>query len=255
MLTLRDEFFDIAEHLDDVSKLSFTTTCTLLCEMRCKFVYDTDVYVCEIVHLSYFDQFKSVIAFMDAACPLPKNVVRLHVVERISDYCCNFHIGWLTASNDVTVPPTVTHLTIGSTWDQVTSAGIDVCIGGCRYSMEYVYFYIPDSVLYLEFGDFFNRTIQDIIPSFVTHLTFGSNFCASLDGMIPPSVTHLSVTDFVDISNISVSTLTIKDPFFDRLDNIHESVKTLIIKSDNNDYEISNDILSRVKLVRVTSKQ
>ena len=168
MLTLRDELFDIAEYLDDANKLSFTATCILLCEMRCKLIYDSNVYVCGITHLPYFDQFKSVVAFMDADYSLPKNIEQLHIVERICDYFTDVDIDRFICSDTVTVPSTVTHLTIGSTWDQVISLNIDVCNSPAIYSLENLKFCIPNSVSHLEFGDFFNRTIQDIIPPSVT---------------------------------------------------------------------------------------
>jgi len=120
----------------------------------------------DIIDHPYFDSFTNIVVDEYSGGKFPKSVTHF---KFIADELF-----------DISIPPTVTHLTFG----------YDFCgrIDGR----------IPESVTHLKLGNYFNKTIVDCIPQFVTHLEFSGCFNQPIFGCIPKSVTHLTFGDCFD---------------------------------------------------------
>lgn len=62
--------------------------------------------------------------------------------------------------------------------------------GSNKYE-HYPIIWLPNGITHLEFGTFFNQSIEDAIPKNVKNLKFGNYFNQKVYNYIPDSVTHL----------------------------------------------------------------
>ena len=100
----------------------------------------------------------------------------------------------IIVENQVYILNKITHLTFDDNFDQP----IINIPNTVKYLTFGFYFnrsinnVIPNGVIHLIFGCKFNLIIRDTIPNSVTHLTFGCKFYVSKMDIIPNSVTHLT---------------------------------------------------------------
>jgi len=150
------------------------------------FDFDQPIKDCipsSVTHLTFGDHFDQPIK----DC-IPSSVTHLE-----------FGFGFNNSING-SIPPSVTHLIFGYYFDRsirgnipfgVTHLVFDVSfnkrIKNSKDHMGRIVRAIPASVIYLEFGNYFNQAIKDYIPSSVTCIKFGYHFNQSINGL-PSSV-------------------------------------------------------------------
>jgi len=171
MLTLHHELIvEICEFLSDRGKIRLSIVSKKMDKIKYTLIYHEKKHVQEIVHLPYFDNFRSV-EISDTTNIFPKYAKYVYFKS------CHFGIP-ITKYDPIqmikNIPPSVTHLEFNASFNEPIDK-------------------IPQSITHLSFGPNFNQSIKGCILSSVIHLKFGSHFRQSMKDSIPTSVTHLEL--------------------------------------------------------------
>lgn len=229
MLALTDDaVLYICERLSDYAKIKLSETNKSLSNLKYKFTFYDMILVDKITHLSYFDNFQSVI--VNKCIMIPKKCKNvgikvytaddLQMLQKISE--SKITVTHLLIKRDLNdnvckhIPSTVTHLKF---------------IDGFNAPVRD----LPNGLTHLTFIGTFNQNIGRLIPASVTHLTFGNNFNQSIEDCIPSSVTHLKFGSAYNknignsISN-SVTHLTFGTGFSQDINSLPSSITHLTIR-------------------------
>uniref|UniRef100_A0A6C0C967 FNIP repeat-containing protein n=1 Tax=viral metagenome TaxID=1070528 RepID=A0A6C0C967_9ZZZZ len=192
---IKDVVCYLCEYLDDYQKIHFFSICKRMNKFKKDVSFDQKIQIKKIISLSYFNNFKNIIALTNTI--YPNNVVNLTIP--FNEFDGNMMPKTLTHLRLIgsyqtfltPIPSSVTHLSFGDHFNQPIKC-------------------IPSSVTHLAFGRDFNRSINGCIPDSVTYLTFGRNFNQSIKGCIPLLIKHINFGKYFDqpIDNCLSESLT-----------------------------------------------
>jgi len=205
----------ISEFLTNKEKITLSATSKLMDSLKYRFRYCEKIFIAQIKHLPFFDNFESVVMF-NILEKTPKNMKYLYFTP-----------------HDANIPPNVTHLYFyyyldRSTRIHIPSSVINLTFGCCFDRA--IYGDIPSSVTHLTFDHVYNQSIENYIPQSVTHLTFGHYFDKSIKGCLSPSITHIEFGYY----------------FSHKLINIPKTIVEIILH-ERYDKPISDEIKSKIK--------
>jgi len=155
LITNEDNFTHISNFLTDREKIYLASTSSIMDKLKFRFRYCEKIRMDKIVHLPYFNNFEFV-KIHTIPPTYPRNIKFIHLLTDTSN-----------------IPPNITHLSFRRRFNKPVE-------------------YIPLSVTYLKFGDYFDQSIEGIVSPSVTQLKLRWGFSHSIKN-IPKSITHLTL--------------------------------------------------------------